>query len=170
MKIILNIASTINGFIAIPDDRNSIISNNAHHTYLSMIEKTGCMIVGRMTFEVMRANFCFENVPGCTVIVLTTDKEYKTQFSFCHIASSPEEALSMLEKRGFESALLLGGGKTNASFVSKKLIDEICINIEPKIIPNGIPLFSIGKYNVNTELMSVKKINDTIELHYTVVK
>ena len=45
-----------------------------------------------------------------------------------------------MKKRGFKSAILGGGAKTNAHFLKAGLVDELLLTIEPKIFGNGISL------------------------------
>jgi len=43
--------------------------------------------------------------------------------------------------RDFEEVIVAGGGMLNASFIADNLVDEICLDIEPIILGEGIPLF-----------------------------
>jgi len=79
-----------------------------------------------------------------------------------------KKALEELEKLGYASVLLGGGAYLNSLFLKKKLIDEIIVTIEPKIFGSGISLFS-GEYDVDLELLEMKKINkNTLMLRYRV--
>jgi dihydrofolate reductase len=84
------------------------------------------------------------------------------------VTGEPELILAELEKMGYSTALLGGGAFLNTMFLEKKLIDEVIITIEPKIFGAGMGLFN-GDFNVNLNLLDVKKINDNaIVLKYKV--
>jgi riboflavin biosynthesis pyrimidine reductase len=50
-------------------------------------------------------------------------------------------------------------------------VDEIYLDIEPKIIGEGIPLFRGDNLDIGLELISEDKISDSeIQLHYRIVR
>lgn len=53
MKTILYMSITANGMIAKDDDSTSWVSPTEWKSFSSMIQKTGNMIIGRRTYEVM---------------------------------------------------------------------------------------------------------------------
>jgi dihydrofolate reductase len=84
---------------------------------------------------------------------------------------SPREVIGMLKTKDFETAFLAGGGQLNSSFIEDDLIDEIYLDVEPLIFGKGIPVFAAKDFEVELELLEIKKLNlSTVQLHYRVVK
>jgi len=76
-----------------------------------------------------------------------------------------------LKKKGFSEILVAGGGKLNASFMQKGLVDEIYLDIEPFVFGSGIKLFANGEWENKLKLLGTKLLSkDTIQIHYKVIK
>jgi dihydrofolate reductase len=85
------------------------------------------------------------------------------------VTGEPAKVLDELAASGYTSALLGGGSFLNTMFLEKKLIDELIITVEPKIFGQGMGLFN-GDFNLNLQLMDMKKINDnSIVLKYKAI-
>jgi dihydrofolate reductase len=168
MKVILYVATTINGMLAAKDNRTPW-SNEELKSFFENVQKAGNVIVGRKTLPLF-----FEtdlaDMGNPLVIVLTKDSSLKDKENV-RFVNSPKVALEVLEKAGFESALITGGGETNGAFLKENLIDEIYLDVEPFIFGGGIPLFSPSEVELNLELIDQKMINkNTVQLHYKVIK
>jgi len=86
-------------------------------------------------------------------------------------AKSPKDALGLINKNGFDIALIAGGGKLNASFLNQNLIDEVYLDVEPHIFNDGIKLFEDLNNNIELKLIDTQGIGaSTIQLHYQVIK
>lgn len=174
MKVILYMATTINGFIAKENDDTSWVTKNEWTSFSGMIRKNGNMIIGKRTYEVMIENdeFNRSNLNKIKTIVLTNDASLKIHNpEFVSIATSPQEAISILQRQGFETIMVCGGGGSNASFMKENLIDEIYLDIEPIVFGKGIRLFAEGEFEAKLKLLEIKKLSDDeIQLHYQVLK
>jgi dihydrofolate reductase len=108
---------------------------------------------------------------GNPFVVVLTSKNSGVKSEKLAYANYPQEALEILEKQGFEKALVAGGGKTNRSFLKENLIDEIYLDVEPMIYGEGISLFNSTNSKLDLELIGQKMLNkNTIQLHYKVIK
>lgn len=86
------------------------------------------------------------------------------------VSGEPADIIKELEQMGYQSAILGGGATINSLFLENNLIDEIIVTIEPKIFGQGLSLFNKDK-DINLELIETKKINDnSVVLHYKVIK
>ncbi len=161
-------ALTVNGMIAREDDATDWVSPTEWKSFRSMIQKAGNMIIGRRTYEVMLRNNEFEKLGKIKVVVVSQTLRANKDIT---IVKSPWEALNLLEKQQFKTALVCGGGKLNSSFIQEKLIDEIYLDIEPIILGKGIGLFADAKFEAKLQLMGIKKLSkDEVQLHYAVKK
>lgn len=159
---------TVNGLIAKKNNETEW-SDEEWKSYRDMVRKTGNLITGRITYPLYeKSNFSDMHNP--LVVVLTSDVS-KFDSEKVKYANTAKKAIEIVEKNGFVSALVAGGGKTNTSFLQEKLIDEIYLDVEPMIYGEGILLFSPSDTELKLELLETRKISkNTIQLHYKVFK
>ncbi len=167
-------AITINGFIAKENDDTSWVTEIEWASFSGMIRKNGNMIIGKRTYEVMIDNdeFNRSNLNKIKSVVLTNDTSLKIHNpEFISVAISPQEAINILHKKGFETIMVCGGGGSNASFMKENLIDEIYLDIEPVTFGKGVHLFAESEFEAKLKLLEIKKLSDDeIQLHYQVLK
>lgn len=168
MKTILYMAVTINGFVAGENDDTSWVSSEDWNSFIKTARGIGNVIIGRRTFEVMSDRGEVDNFKDLSVVVVT-NRELSGLPIFVVTAKSPKDALEKLQSKGFEKALVAGGGGLNTSFLNEKLIDEIYIDVEPQILGRGIPLFKANDISQKLRLLEVNKFSkSTVQLHYEV--
>src|SRR3990167_10443630 len=142
MKVILYMGISANGYIAKPDDDTvSWISNTEWEAFKAKSEQIGNLIIGRKTFDVAISENQFPFTKSFNVIVTSKDIENKWKDHVAFV-KTPKEALATLEQKGFDTAMLGGGGEINTSFIKEGLVDEIFLDVEPAILGKGIKLFS----------------------------
>ncbi len=168
MKVILYVASTINGILASKDNKTPW-SDEEFKSFFENVKDVGNVIVGRKTFPLF-LDTDFADMGNPVVIVLTHDENQIDKEKVKYV-SSPQEALEVLEKEGFETVLVTGGGETNGAFLKENLIDEIYLDVEPMVFGEGIPTFVPNDTNLKLEFIDSKMLNkNTIQLHYKVIK
>ncbi len=128
--------------------------------------------MGRETYELVTKlypNYNFDNVTASKKIVVTTNRDFKAQSNGYEIAHSPEEALALLENVEVETALLIGGGKLNSEFLTRNLVDEIWLTINPIILGQGRPFIAPKDFEKALKLEAVEQIvKDRVLLRYSV--
>lgn len=170
MKIILYLAITINGLIAKKNGDVSFISKKSWKNFISLVQKTGNVVIGSKTYKIMLKNGDFNYFKNAIAVVVSR-KNIKITNPNHFIANSPKQAVDILRKKGFKNILVGGGGGVSASFVSEKLINDICVDIEPTALGKGINLFEGRDFDLKLKLVDVKKISaDEIQLHYQLKK
>ena len=168
MKVILYMASTLNGFIAKTNDDTSWISKEEWNSYSGIVRANGNLIIGHRTYEIITKQPEFSEFKDVKVVIIS-HKKFKTLASNHLVASSPVEALKQL--KDFENVIVAGGGILNASFLSEDLVDEIYVDIEPILLGKGVPLFNGADFDKQLKLLGTKKISDDeVQLHYQVIK
>ncbi len=161
-------ATTVNGYIA-KTNNETPWSDEEWLSFSKIVKETGNIIIGRRTYEIMKANNEFSKI-GNPFTVIVSKKDFAHDYNFT-IAKSPKEALKILEEKGFDKALIAGGGILNSSFMKENLIEEIYLDLEPLIFGKGIRLFSNNDFEANLELIEAKNLSkNTIQLHYRVLK
>jgi len=171
MKVTLYMAITINGFIAKENDDTGFVSEIEWRSFRNMIKNAGNMIIGSRTYEIMREGEEFKGLEDIRILVVSENADFKTIANNHSVAKSPKDALAILEKEGFDKALVAGGGTLNASFMAENLIDEIYLDVEPVIFGRGIRLFRENDFEAKLKLLEIKKLSgNEIQLHYQVLK
>ena len=170
MKVIIYSIPTINGLIAMENENDySFISDSDWEFYLKTLKEVGVFIMGRRTYEASLKTGAFPY--DCLNLVMTKQKiENKWGHKVIFTDLKPKEVLQMLENKGF-SKVIITGGQLSASFMKEKLVDEIWIDLMPKIFTNGIRLFDGEYFDADLKLLSVKKFSENeIQLRYKVIK
>lgn len=165
---------TVNGKITKGNDPNiySWTSKEDADFFFRLLKKHTLIVMGRGTYEAVKKNI--RPRAGQLRIVLTRNPaKYQnvaipSQLEF-HSAS-PEELIRQMEKRGFATMLLVGGGELNKAFFQSLLIDELYLTIEPRIFGSGKHVIKDGDFTQNLRLISLKKLNEqgTVLLHYRI--
>lgn len=161
MKTTLVMAMTANGFVAGANDDTAWIKD--FEALYKMVADFGVAIMGKRTYDECVKYNAFP-YKGALNIVMTHDKNLLTKSAEGVIFTdvSPKEVLKLVVNKGFEKALVIGGGHINGSFLKDNLIDELILDIHPLIMAKGIRLFEADFPNQNLELVSYKKMNDGI--------
>ena len=163
MKVILYMTMTVNGMIAPEGGRASFVSEESWKSLNKIAQKAGCVIYGRKSYDA-------EPIEGVLNVVLTHDKTMRSdKKEFVFMSGAPRKILEKLEKQGYQSVLVVGGGQTNAEFMKDDLINEIYLDVEPLILGKGTPLFNPEDFALKLELIEMRPLKGkTIQLHYRV--
>ena len=167
MKVVLYMAMSVNGYIA-KSDNQTPWSTEEWHSFSAFVKEAGNIIVGRKTYEIMKASDELPRLGNPFVVVISKD-------SFVHndsvtLTHSPQSALQIIKNKKCTTALVAGGSTLNSSFLKDNLIDELILDLEPVLFGRGIPLFSYVHFTKKLELINTKKISDhTIQLHYKII-
>jgi len=140
MKVILYLATSVNGHTTVSEDGTDWVTPQTIESFDSLNTECGVIVMGKRTYESFGSDFPQKN---CLNIVMTNDSELleKQIDGALFTNKSPKEVIEIAEQKEFNKLFLIGGMKTNSSFLKVNLIDEIWINIHPIIIGNGKYLF-----------------------------
>ena len=140
MKIILYLATSVNGHITSGGDGTDWVTPQTLKDFAKLNALCGVVVMGKRTYEMFGNDFRQES---CLNIVMTNDQELlKKQIKGALFTNeNPQGIVTIAESKGFEKMFLVGGTKINTSFLKSNLIDEIWINIHPIIIGSGKYLF-----------------------------
>ena len=73
----------------------------------------------------------------------------------------------MLEARGHDQAVIIGGAQTVGEFVTSGLVDELYLVVEPVLFGAGLPLLGDVDVEYRMTLLDVRKLSaQTVRLHY----
>ena len=172
MKLILMMAMTADGIIAKDKTQNADWTSKADkRVFIAETKKHGAIIMGETTFEAMGGRA----LPGRLNLILSmTPERYATRAvagALEFLNAPPAAVVGYLEAKNFQSAILGGGARTNASFLKAGLVDEIWLTVEPKVFGAGLNFTEGEVLDLNLELLEAEKIGDNaVLLKYRIVK
>jgi dihydrofolate reductase len=151
-KVVLFIATSLDGFIASPDGSVDWLFHDADYGYTEFMASVEAVAMGRKTWEQAKT---FEEVPfaGKRVFVFSSTLPPSKEERIQHVHGDVESVIPAI-RAGLEQDLwLVGGGALIGQFVSHRLIDEFRLFVHPIILGKGIPLFE--SHEQRTELTFV---------------
>ncbi|HAP36886.1 MAG TPA: hypothetical protein DCQ28_13490 [Bacteroidetes bacterium] len=161
-KIILYIASSLDGFIA--DQNNNLdwltvyTGNYGYEDFISTVDTVLC---GRKTYdEVVKMGVTNPHPNQMNYVFTHSPKHYHSSTNILFTDRNPIELAKELLQQEGKDIFLVGGGELIRSLMKMKLVDEIILFIVPIILGNGIPMFKEHHTRINFETVSVKKYDD----------
>jgi dihydrofolate reductase len=144
VTVTLFIATSLDGYIAGPDDDLSWLFTDADYGFTTFFSEVDTLVIGRGTYEVVR-RFGEWPYPGKRSIVVSRkqDLEVDTPDTTIH-SGDLEDLLEGLRGEGAQHVWLVGGGELVRSFLEKGLLDRVTVSLHPVLLGHGIPLFPSG--------------------------
>lgn len=168
-KIVLFIASSLDGFIAGPKGQIDWLFSDADYGYNKFFGSVDTVLMGRKTFELSLSFKPFQ-YPNKRVVVFSRNKKNKIK-STAEFVSEPVSFTCNLKKQKGKDIWLVGGGELASLFLKKGLIDEIVLSIHPIVLGKGIPLFSGAGTQAGLTLKKSKSFaSGLVQLQYAVQK
>lgn len=179
MKITLAMVMSVDGKTTRGSEQNiyAWTSREDQIYFRNLIDHNMVIIMGRGTFNASK-DMIAERLTPKTLRLVVTDypEQYRDlvvpgQLEFT--SDSPVDIIDNLALRGYTKALLIGGHELCESFLSKGLVDDFFLTIEPKLFGLGKPLLlEKSLHNINLRLLSHEVLNSrgTVVLHYQIVK
>lgn len=169
MKLILYMATSINGKITVGQDDSDWVSETDWNEFDSLMKDCGVMIMGRRTYEIFGEDFPCE---GALNIVMTNDKKLLKNDKYENALFTdlgPKEVLQMIKEKGYKKAMLIGGMNLNTSFIRENLVDEIWLSVHPFLIGTGLGLIDKLDIFLKLKRILVKELeSDLIQIRYKV--
>ena len=141
MVTTLFIATSLDGYIAGPDDDVSWLFTDADYGFDHFYEGVDALVMGKGTYNVVRGLGKWPYA-GKKTVVVTTKGDFK--------ATTPDTAIfngdlhdlaDRLADSGVKRLWLVGGGELVVSFLKEHLIQEVVVSLHPVLLGKGVPLF-----------------------------
>ena len=172
-KIIVNIGTSADGYIARPDgDLEWLTSRPKPKGFYGMVgfrKSIDTMILGRRTYEAgLRLGAKFDS--GDRTIVFSRQPPPADAPPGVEFVSEPIARLvRQLRDQPGKDIWLMGGGDIIASFLDQGAVDEFVITMAPVFIGDGIPLIARRHRHLPLVLLSTQSFEDgVVQLHYGV--
>ncbi len=154
-KIILYIAMSKDGYIASENDNLDFLNKyhipNEDYGYTAFMERVGCVIVGRRTYDKV-LNMGFPYHENKMVYVLTRDNKRTEKMNLIFINQDIKSLIHSIQLEKDEVIYCDGGAEIAHVFLKENLIDEIIISIVPEVLRSGTELFRNGEIPSNFKL------------------
>ncbi len=167
MKVILYIATSINGLITRGKDDSDWVTETDWKQFSQLMKECGIMVMGRRTYEIFGDDF---PCAGAINVVMTGNKKLlaqKTPENVIFTDKSPKQVIQMAEKKGFEKLMLIGGMTLNTSFLKENLVNEIWLSIHPLLIGEGLRIMDTFDCFKKLTRLGVKKLDEgLVQIRY----
>ncbi|MGX6444340.1 dihydrofolate reductase family protein [Neobacillus sp. K501] len=170
-KLVLFIATSLDGYIATKDDSLEWlfkVEGEGDNGYSEFYETVDTILMGRKTYDWIKNNltgeFPYQN-KQCYIFSRSKNEGTK---DIKFINENIVDFADKLKNEEGKNIWIVGGGDLLHHFIENKLVDEFIITVAPTIIGNGIPLFKEGNYQLELKLQSTRTFNQFVELHYLV--
>ncbi len=139
-KVVLFIATSLDGYIASPDGTVDWLFHDADYGYTEFMASVHVVVMGRKTWEQAQK---FEDVPfaGKNVIVFTRSNAVSSEDRIRFIQGEASTIISEIRNTIGKDIWLIGGSDLIRQFIASNLIDEFRLFVHPIILGAGIPLF-----------------------------
>lgn len=169
-KLILYIASSLDGYIAKPNDDLSFLDRvqeeGQDYGYHDFVNSVDTVILGRKTYEwVMKQVPEFPHADKNTFVITRTARASigKTHFYSGNLKALVEQ----LKNENGKNIFIDGGAEIVHELLKENLIDEIILSIIPVLLGEGTLLFKDGRPEADLELISAKSFpKGLVQLQY----
>lgn len=173
MKVVLDMAISPNGMIARKNGDEDWLPSEGWDEFLAAAKKHKNIVMGRETYELVTAkykDYNFDSVDAELKVIVTRKPNFKAPEGYT-VVNSPEQAIEVVRKQSLPALFLIGGGKLNSAFITRGLVDEIHLTINPYIIGQGRSFVGTEDFDMPLELISSKVIaGGRISVAYRAVK
>ena len=169
-KVILYIATSLDGYIAKPNDDLDFLSivqqEGEDYGYADFIKSIDTVILGRKTYDwVMTQVSEFPHADKNTYVITRTPKPSIGNTNF--YTGKLNELINRLMAEPGENIFIDGGAEIVNELLKENLIDEFIISVIPILVGNGTKLFKDGRPEQKLELLSTKQFKKGLtHLHY----
>lgn len=173
-KLILYIATSLDGYIAAPNDDLSFLSlvqkEGLDYGYNDFIKTVDTVILGRKTYDWVIKNAGDISYPNQKVYVITkSDRQNTEKVEFYN--GDLVELINKLKSQDGGNIFCDGGAQIVNELLKHGMIDEFVISIVPVLLGDGVKLFQGGYTLQNLELISSKQFETGLmQLKYRKIK
>jgi len=169
-KLILYIATSLDGYIAKPNDDLSFLSvveqEGQDYGYADFIDTVDAVIVGRKTYDkVLSMGVDFPHADKDAYIITRTPRPAIGNVKF--YTGNLKALVENLKAQQGKHIFCDGGAEIVNELLKEQLFDELIISVIPTLVGSGTKLFNDGRPEQKLELVSVKSFEKGLtQLHY----
>jgi dihydrofolate reductase len=149
------VAMSLDGFIAGPNGEADWIIMDPEIDFEAIYSQFDTMLMGRRTFEVVKAAGGGGSTPGMQVFVFSRTLRQEDHPGVT-IVDNPGELLAELRSKPGKDVWLFGGGSLFRSLAEVGLVDTVEVGVMPVLLGEGVPLLPAPAKRVTLKLTSHK--------------
>ncbi|MGY5149126.1 MAG: dihydrofolate reductase family protein [Candidatus Nitrosopumilus sp. bin_68KS] len=167
-KIILFIASSLDGYIARNNGNVDWLPVNVSSGYDDFYKSVDTVIMGKITYDQV---LTFGTYPyqDKKSYIFTQNSDQKKDDNVLFVSDVEKLVKDLISTSG-KDIWLVGGSKIISTFMNLGFVDEIIITIIPVFLGNGIQLFKDIQKEIKFELVKTTGYGTLVELHYKTLK
>jgi dihydrofolate reductase len=165
-KVILFIATSLDGYIAGPHGEIDWLFHDADYGYTAFFDSVQALVMGRKSYEL---SLSFGEWPyGDKPVYVFTRQTPPVDARVRFVTGDAAGLIAGLRAQGIQNIWLVGGGALVSTFLQENLIDEFVISVHPLLLGAGIPLFASGVPRLGLRLAGVTPFaSGLVQLRYT---
>lgn len=165
-KVILYIATSLDGYIAKPNDDLGFLSiveqEGQDYGYADFVSTVDAVIVGRRTYDKV---IDFPHADKDAYIITRTPRPTIGSVKF--YTGDLKALVEKLKSENGKNIFCDGGAEIVNQLLQYDLIDEFIISVIPILVGNGTKLWNDGRPEQKLELVSIKQFEKGLtQLHY----
>jgi dihydrofolate reductase len=169
-KVVLYIASSLDGYIAKPNDDLGFLSivekEGEDYGYAAFIETVDTVILGRKTYDWIMAHVpAYVHDDKTTYVITRTPQPNRDHTNF--YTGTLKDLIADLQSKPGKNIFCDGGAEIVNELLKENLIDDMIISIIPILVGNGTRLFKDGRPEQLLQLVSARSFEKgLVQLHY----
>jgi dihydrofolate reductase len=169
-KIVYSVAMSLDGYIAGPKGEADWIVMDPDWDFAASMARFDTILMGRGTFETVRAMGGGAAMPGVTTIVVSRTLRQEDHPGLRIIADDVGGSLSQLRAASGKDIWLFGGGTLFGGLLDLGLVDIVEVGIMPVLLGDGVPLLPARSQRTTLKLVTSKeyRATGTLGLEYTI--
>ena len=169
-KVVYSVAMSLDGYLAGPNGEADWIVMDQEVDFTASMERFDTVLMGRRTFEAVKAMGGGAPMPGVTSVVVSRTLRPEDHPGLTIIAEDVGGAVSRLRAGSGKDIWLFGGGSLFRSLLDLGLVDTIEVGVFPVLLGSGIPLLPARSQRTTLRLVSCKayEATGTVGLVYAV--
>ena len=168
-RVRYQVAMSLDGFIAGPNGEADWIIMDPEIDFEAIYRQFDTMLMGRRTFEAMKAAGGGGSTPGMQVFVCSRTLRQEDHPGVT-IVDNPEKLLAELRSKPGKDVWLFSGGSHFRSLAELGLVDTVEVAVIPVLLGEGVPLLPAPAKRVTLKLTGHKLYAKTgiMSLEYAV--
>lgn len=164
-----SVAMSLDGYIAAPDGGYDWIIDDPTIDLAAQFKSFDAMLVGRRTYEVMRAAEGSPQMAGMDIYVFSRTLNPEDYPEVTIVSEDAEATVAALRERPGKDIWLMGGGDLFRSLLGAGLVDAVEVAVIPVLLGGGIPLLPPPATSTRLKLTDTKTYaSGIISLCYSV--
>jgi dihydrofolate reductase len=166
LKVIVYIATSLDGYVAREDGSIDWLPESAESGYDAFYKSVDTVIMGKTTYDQVLTfgEYPYKDKKSFVFTRTNQNKDENVEF-----VSDVEKFVKDDFPGAGESIWLVGGAQIIASFLKQNSVNEIIVSIIPVLLGKGIPLFKDMENETKLELIKTEKYDQLVDLHYNVL-